>query len=186
MDQHHLTAASPDRAPGVPVPGAVAAADRAEVLRSEERAVAGVERVPVARVVVGKRVVVEERTVTVQVRREELVVEERPLVDGDAPGTGTGGTGPTADDWRLRVPDQPVLDLVLSEEEVEVVTRVVPRERVRVHVDAVRSTVEVPTTLAREVVEVDADGAAAHARDEDERSPDVLDVATGRALRGSV
>ena len=49
--------------------------DAVEVIRSEERLVAGVERHVTGSVRIGKRIVTEERTVTVTVRREELYVE---------------------------------------------------------------------------------------------------------------
>ena len=49
----------------------------------------------------------------------------------------------------------PVLELVLLEEEMEVITRVVPREPVRVFLDSVETTTEVTEQLAHEVVAVD-------------------------------
>ncbi|WNB86699.1 DUF2382 domain-containing protein [Cellulomonas sp. ATA003] len=118
--------------------------DAVDVVLSEERLVAGTQVVERARVRVSKRVVVEERTVTVQVRREELVVEEVPSAP-DAVAAGRPAT------------PGPVLELVLAEEEVEVVTRVVPRERVRVYVDTVESAQTVSTTLAHEEVDLDAE-----------------------------
>jgi stress response protein YsnF len=51
----------------------------------------------------------------------------------------------------------PVAEIWLSEEEVEVVTRVVPRERVRVHVNTITESLHVQEALAREVVDVEAD-----------------------------
>ena len=121
--------------------------DGIEVIRSEERLVAGTQRVVTGRVRLAKRIVVEERTVTVSVRREELVVEHLP------PGPSDVATG-------LRPSDAgaPVLELVLSEEEVEVVTRVVPRERVRVFVDTTQDSTAVEGTVRREVVDVTTEG----------------------------
>lgn len=116
-----------------------------ELTRSEEVAVAGTQRVVTGRVRVTKRVVVEERTVTVPVRREEVVVEHLGPDDALAPDAVTAGAGGTS---------APVVDLILHEEQVEVVTRAVPTERVRVFVDTVRETVAVDTTLAREVIDV--------------------------------
>ncbi len=114
-----------------------------EVIRSEERLRAGVERLVSGTVRIGKRVVTEERTVTVTVRREELVVEHVPVA--------TTGAGPTAD----RSGTGPLVTLTLSEEVPEVVLRVVPRERVHVHVDRVTVAQAVTADVAREVVEID-------------------------------
>jgi uncharacterized protein (TIGR02271 family) len=114
-----------------------------EVLLSEERLRAGTRTVERGRVRVAKRVVVEERTVTVQVRREELVVEHLPA-----------GAGSPAE-RRAGVPGEPVLELTLAEEEVEVVTRAVPRERVRVYVDTLESTESLAASVAHEEATVE-------------------------------
>jgi stress response protein YsnF len=119
-------------------------ADAVEVIRSEQRLVAGVERRVGGRVRIAKRVVTEERTVTVTVRREELVVEHLPVPGTDARTDTEPGTSRTPD-----VPPAPhgsdaVVTLVLSEEVPEVSVRVVPRERVRAYVDRV-TTLEVVT-----------------------------------------
>ena len=118
-----------------------------EVTRSEERLVPVTQRVVTGRVRVAKRIVVEERTVTITVRREELVVEHLPAGSADA-----------ALDERPSGSTAPVLELVLSEEEVEVTTRVVPRERVRVFVDTSHETTTVDETVRREVVDVTTEG----------------------------
>ncbi len=129
--------------------------DTAEVIRSEERLDIGRRSEVVGRVRIAKRVVTEERQVTVTVRREELVVEELPAdaATSGSPHPDDGGsllqqsTGGTHT-------SEPVLELWLSEEEVEVSTRVVPRERVRVYVDTVTGSVEVTETVGKEVVDV--------------------------------
>jgi uncharacterized protein (TIGR02271 family) len=132
-----------------------AAGTRADVLRSEERLDVVTHVQEAGRVRISKRVVTEERVVTVQVRREELVVEELPVDAGRAHDplvmahselSGASRTAP------------PVVELWLREEQVELVTRVVPTERVRVFVDTVTELVEVGGTVAREVVEVDEVG----------------------------
>lgn len=131
-----------------------------EVIRSEEQLAVGTRSHVVGRIRVAKRIVTEERTVAVTVRREELVVEQ---IDGDAHSThhgdllvdaSTAWAGETAADRSAT--RTPVVELVLSEEEVEVVTRVVPRERVRVYVDVVTEQATVTENLAREVVDVEA------------------------------
>lgn len=120
-----------------------------EVVRSEERLVTGVEREIVGSVRIGKRIVTEERTVTVTVRREELFVEEL------APTAGTSARGLEAS--AIRDASRPVLTMTLAEEVPEVVVRVVPRETVRVFVDRIASRQKVRADVAREVVEVDGD-----------------------------
>jgi uncharacterized protein (TIGR02271 family) len=69
---------------------------------------------------VHKVVRVEERHLTVQVRREELVVERLPV---DPSGAARGAGGPFEEDTRV---------FTLWEEEVEVVKRPVPYQEVRV------------------------------------------------------
>lgn len=132
----------------------VAASGGVEMVRSEERLQVGTQREVTGRVRIGKRVVTEERVVTVTVRREELTVQELPE------GVGSGQSLVVTHDSVAGLEDRPtgtaVVDMVLSEEEVEVVTRVVPRERVRVFVEAETEYHDVNETLAREVIEVDA------------------------------
>lgn len=122
----------------------------AEVVRSEERLAVTTHFEEVGRVRIAKRVVTEERVMTVRVRREELVVEELPL----DPGHGSLVAGRPAQSGGERTA-APVVEMWLSEEEVEVITRVVPKERVRVFVDTVTELTEVSGTVAREVIEVD-------------------------------
>lgn len=130
---------------------------RPTVVLSEERLVPAVRRAPYRRLRVAKRVVVEQQTVTVEVRREELVVEELDL-DGDL-GGGSGATAGTLD-------RSDPLVLVLSREVPDqVLLRTEPVEVVRVHVDQ-RSDVEsVEVALRRERVDVrgvDARGVDVH------------------------
>lgn len=117
-----------------------------EVVRSEERLRPDVRRVPVERVRIAKRIVTETKTVTVQVRREELVIERQP-----ASPTGEDGADPPPD---LAVP---VIELVLHEEIPEVTTRIVPVERVRVLKTAGTTDTTVQATLDREVVDITED-----------------------------
>jgi uncharacterized protein (TIGR02271 family) len=119
------------------------AGGEAAVIRSEEELVTGVRAVPYERVRVGKRIVTETVTRTIELRREELVLERVP-VEGEA--GAAAGEGAFADDE---------VDLVLLEEQVELVTRVVPRERVRVRKEIVTAERPVTATLRREQVDVD-------------------------------
>jgi stress response protein YsnF len=129
------------------------AREAAEVVRSEERLDVTTHTEVVGRVRVAKRVVTEERLITVSVRREELVVEELPVDPDHVPDgliTQRSGAGP--DGTRTVAP---AVEMWLSEEQVEVVTRTVPKERVRVFVDTETDLVDVAGTVAKEVVEVD-------------------------------
>ena len=90
-----------------------------------------------------RRIVTEERTVTVAVRREELVLERIPV-------TEDRGLAPGGDD---------VLEIVLHEEEVVMQTRVVPRELVRVHKERITEPRQVAAELRREQIGIETDGA---------------------------
>jgi stress response protein YsnF len=134
--------------------------DSVEVVRSEEQLRVGTRSEVSGRVRLVKRVVTEERTVTVTLRHEELVVEHLPAGDADDAAAGTGGVTPVPVGADQAVPgtaaaDAPTLELLLCDEEFEVVTRVVPRERVRVYVDQVTELVEVGEDLRREVLDVE-------------------------------
>ena len=119
----------------------------AEVVRSEEQLRVRTRTEVIGRVLVGKRVVSEEVTRTVTLRREELVVEELPA--GDQPGTTAAGTatGTLADTAAEEI------ELVLHEERVVVTS--VPVERVRVRVHRVAEEVAVSEVLRRERIAFD-------------------------------
>jgi stress response protein YsnF len=115
------------------------------LLVSEERPVLGVRREPYRRLRVAKRVVVEQQTVTVEVRREELVVEELEI-----DGTLSAGARPA---------DAEPLVLVLSREVPDqVLLRTEPVELVRVHVDRHTEQRAVDLDLRRERVDVQQSG----------------------------
>ena len=88
-----------------------------------------------------KRIVTETRTVEVEVRREELVVE---TVDLPA-----GGETTTA------VPATPTFEFILSEERVELTRTVVPLERVTVSVAPLDEVVDVSVPVAHEDIKVE-------------------------------
>ncbi len=130
------------------------AQDVVEVVRSEERLAVGTERVATGRVRVGKRVVTEERTVTVTVRREEFFLEHLD--------TSTGAAGRADDSIAMSsgMDSGDVLELVLYAEEPVVTTRTVPRERLRVVRHRATEEVSVPATVAQERIELETDGSA--------------------------
>ncbi len=92
---------------------------------------------------VRKRIVTEERTVTVTTRREELVVERRPATAADQVEQNPLGSF-----------DQV---FTLSAEEVTVQTRTVPKERVRVWVEPTVEHRVVSSELGHEDIEVEVE-----------------------------
>ncbi len=109
----------------------VAATPDATTIRSREDLVVRTEWVPYRRMRLRKRVVTEERTITVTVRREELVIDDSDIDPDDAvpdaerPHHGPGG---------VPVPENGVIEMTLHAEEPVVSTRVVAVERVRARV----------------------------------------------------
>lgn len=108
------------------------------VIRSEERLDVTTVRTATERLRIRKVIVTEERTVTLQVRREELVIEREPL-EGTVSGEAT--------------PPSP-LTFVLHAEQPIVATRVVPVERVSVIVDRITEMRSVTDSVRRERVEM--------------------------------
>lgn len=117
--------------------------DEVEVVRSEEQLRVDRATVPHERVRVTKRIVEEEATVTVTLRREELVVEREPVADPDAVAL------PEGED---RVAEGALEFFLLAERPV-VSTRVVPVERVRVGKDVAVEEAPVSATLRREEID---------------------------------
>ncbi|WP_127783585.1 DUF2382 domain-containing protein [Rhodococcus sp. X156] len=133
--------------------GAVGAAP-ASTTRAEEELDVRVRRVPVERVRVRRRVVTETRQVSVDVRREELVLEHLPVAqtpDDQVPDAQTPDQA--AEGAAFGEEREPVV-LVLHEEVpvVQLATR--PYERVTVRVERVDGAHTISADLAREVVEV--------------------------------
>ncbi len=122
--------------------------DPAEIVLHGERLVVDKQSHEWARVKVTRRIVTEERTFTVPVRREELVVEypegARPTALAGAVRGSTHSSG-----------SQVIEEYVLLEEvpQVELVTR--ERERVRLVVDTTEATVRVSDELSREQLHID-------------------------------
>jgi stress response protein YsnF len=114
--------------------------------RSEEVLEVGTVWRPVERVRLSRRIVEEEVTVTVRVRREELHVEREPLSHYEEPVPG-GGFGPDGE-----------LTIVLREERPVVGVEVVPRELVRVRPELVHvEDVLIEEELRSERIEVEGD-----------------------------
>lgn len=117
----------------------------ADIVLSAEVPHTAVHRVPTERVKISRRVVTETRTITVEVRREEVHVDRIPMPvstdrvdEGRSEPVGSGAS--------------PVLTWVLHEELPEVVNRVVAVERVQVFLDSVNDTETVTTDLRHEEI----------------------------------
>jgi len=117
---------------------------RTRLVTHEEELQARAVPQQVGEVGVRKEVVEETRTIDVPVRREEVVIERRP-VRGDTTDTGTiGAAGET-----IRVP--------VREEQIEVTKVVRPVEEVEVSKRVVQDTRSVSDTVRREELRVDDD-----------------------------
>ncbi|MWV50670.1 DUF2382 domain-containing protein [Rathayibacter sp. VKM Ac-2803] len=112
--------------------------DPVSVIRSEERLEVTTVRIATERLRIRRVIVTEERTVTVRLRREELVIEREPVESspvGDSPVAGP-------------------VTMVLHAEEPVVTTRVVPVERVSVIVDRITAMRTVSDSVRKERVDV--------------------------------
>ena len=125
----------------IPIPSV---SPEAETVLSEERLDVTTERRPAERVRLRKQVVTEEVTVTVEVRREELVIEREPI-PRDAVGAAEAGA----------FEDAAETVIVLHAEEPVVGRRVVPVERVRLRRDSVLEKVDLTETVRREQADVE-------------------------------
>lgn len=118
--------------------------DDLEVVRSEEQLSVETRRRATERVRVRKAVTTEDVTVTVTLRREELIIEREPLAaDAGAPASDTAFAGEEA------------VDFVLHAEEPVVTKRVVPVERVRLRRNTIVEEERITDTVRKEHVEVD-------------------------------
>lgn len=117
-----------------------------ETVRSEEHATVTATWVPESRVRLRRRIITENREVTVSVRREELVIDREPVGGDSVDGVLEGAPGPV----------EPLV-LVLAEE-VPVVNLVVqPYEQVTVSVEQVTVQQPVTATLRSEQIRVETD-----------------------------
>lgn len=115
-----------------------------ELTLSEEQVEVRTTERQAGRLRLRKYVVTDEEQVTVPVRKEVARVERETITDGEAATHDVDlGEGET--------------EVVLTEEEVEVTKRAVPKERIRVDKDVVTEERTVSETVAREEVEVEGD-----------------------------
>jgi stress response protein YsnF len=128
--------------------------------RSEEQLRVGTEIRETERVRLVKRVVTEDVTMTVQIRREELVVERVPVKDGVPFYDDGKGSYTEAERERLYSAvetafDGDVVEVVLYEERPRVEMDVVPIERVRVRREARTRDETVSGQVRKEVIETE-------------------------------
>ena len=117
-----------------------------EVTLSEEQLAVETRPIPTERVHLRKRVVTEDVTLTVTLRREELVIEREPV--GRTSHQAAETDFPLGDDGRE-------IEFVLHAEEPVVTKRVVPVERVRVKRNTITEERHLSDTVRRERVDVD-------------------------------
>lgn len=128
--------------------------------RSEEQLRVGTELRETERVRLVKRVVTEDVTMTVQIRREELVVERVPVKDGAPLYDDGAGTFSRAERDRLYSAVETafsgdVVEMVLYEEKPRVEIDVVPIERVRLSREAHTQDEVVRGQVRKEVIETE-------------------------------
>ncbi|MCU1631940.1 MAG: hypothetical protein JWM61_592 [Micrococcaceae bacterium] len=128
--------------------------------RSEEQLRVGTELRETERVRLVKRVVTEDVTMTVQIRREELVVERVPVKDGAPLYDDGAGTFSKAERDRLYAAVETafngdVVEMVLYEEKPRVEIDVVPIERVRISREARTHDETVTGQVRKEVIETE-------------------------------
>ncbi|WP_247827744.1 YsnF/AvaK domain-containing protein [Arthrobacter antioxidans] len=134
--------------------------DEVSMTRSEEQLRVGTELRETERVRLVKRVVTEDVTMTVQIRREELVVERVPVQDGAPLYDDGAGTFSKAERERLYSAVETafngdVVEMVLYEEKPRIEVDVVPIERVRISREARTHDEVVSGQVRKEVIETE-------------------------------
>ncbi|WP_375399722.1 DUF2382 domain-containing protein [uncultured Amnibacterium sp.] len=120
--------------------------DAIVMVRAEERLRTHTRRVPARIARLEKYIVTEQRTITVDVRHEEV-----RLVYDDLRGDQIrGGRQIQSDTDEMGGATRPLPEFVLSEEQIQVRTVTVPVERVRLVIDTVTEQREVADTVRSE------------------------------------
>ncbi|WP_242088616.1 YsnF/AvaK domain-containing protein [Microbacterium lacticum] len=126
----------------------------AAVVRHEEILHVTTETVPRETVRIEKYIVTERRTITADVRREEIRITRIPITDPDQLGSHTN-SAPT-----------PPLTIVLHEEQLTLTTATVPVETVTIRVTPVLGEHRVEDIVRREQIDVVEHGStSAHPSD---------------------
>jgi len=129
------------------------------VTRSEEQLQVATESVPVGTVRASKHVVTEEKTIIVQLRREELRLEHEPLTPTEHPSDDVAHELGTGQDVVivLYAERANVATEVVPVEQVTVHTEVVPVEQVTVHTDVVTEQQSLWGTVSHEEITINDD-----------------------------
>src|SRR5215203_4931384 len=114
--------------------------------RSEEQLNVGTQRVEAGRARLRKYVVTENRTVTVPVAHEEVVLDREPITDANV-GDALDGPAISGEEH----------EVVLHAERPVVAKEAVPVERVRLDTETVTEQQTVTDTVRKEQIELDAD-----------------------------
>lgn len=149
---------SPGITPGPVVDGPVAEQDG--LVRFEEQVrVTGSTVDPVGTVRLRTIVVTEEEQITVRVRREKLVVDDRTadelVLDGEGTVAPEGTRTGAADLEASGAADPDEFEIILHEERPVVTMEIVATERVRVRREAVTTQEQITTTVGTEHIDVD-------------------------------
>jgi uncharacterized protein (TIGR02271 family) len=131
---------------GAPADRSDRGGDDTAMTRSEEELQVGTVRRPSELVRLKKRVVTEQRQVTLPVQREEVVIEREPITDANRTEALSGAEISEGEH-----------SVTLHEEEVVVEKRVVPKERVRLEKDVSTSERTVDETLRKEQIDIERD-----------------------------
>ncbi len=123
-----------------------AAEDEATLRLREEELDVHKSRVATGEVVLHKDIVEQEKTVTVPVAHDEVVIERRAVA-------GTPSDEPIREEAAIRIP--------VTAERVSVDKHTVVREEITARKQEVQGTEEVRDTLLKEVAHIDTDGNAA-------------------------
>lgn len=141
---HDAPAVAPDAAATTELQGA-GDDESAEMTVSEEQLVVDTQARPTERVRVRKRVVTEEVTLTIPLRREELVIEREPIEPGTAEAPADAQIVDAEFDFLL-LAEQPVIE-----------KRIVPVEQIRVRKDVIVEEELVSDQVRKERVDVEHD-----------------------------
>jgi stress response protein YsnF len=145
-----LAAAPTVQIPAEP-PRPPATGDAVAMTRSEERLVAGTERVATTRARLVKYVVTEEVSITVPIRREEIRIEQVPIDAPDEPGETLLTEEARVPGAAGGLPDE----IILHTERPVVSVEVVPTERVRLRTEVVQGEETVTGQVQREEIVVE-------------------------------
>ncbi len=151
-----LSASGPEATTAVPTASPPSPVHPAEdsnplvVTRSEEQLRVATESVPVGTVRVSKHIVTEEKTITVQLRREELRLEHEPLTPTEHPGHDAAHEVGAGED----------VVIVLYAEWANVTTEIVPIEQATVHTDVLTEQQSLWGTVSHEEITINDDAQA--------------------------